>query len=184
MNMKNKKRGRPPQNQSQLTAELIITTARRLQQENGKVPSIRQVSGVLNVDPMAIYHYFSNKTALLEALTITLVEDIYDPEEGGCWQTELERLCKTYLALLEAHTGLLETLLTMESDGPAQIFIQKLAIALAPLELDDKVFSNTRDLLVDYIHGVALAIQCSPEDLSIDCIDGPLKLILKGLENS
>ncbi|WP_421866645.1 TetR/AcrR family transcriptional regulator [Motiliproteus sp.] len=182
--MKNKKRGRPSQNQSQLTTELIITTALKLLQENGKVPSIRQISGVLNVDPMAIYHYFSNKTALLEALTVSLVEEIYDPEEGGCWQTELRQLCKTYLALLGAHTGLLETLLTMDSDGPAQIFIQRLATALAPLQLDNAVFNDTRDLLVDYIHGVALAIQCNPENLSIDCIDGPLNLILNGLENS
>lgn len=183
MSTKLKKRGRPAQDRVQLSSELIISTARMLLQENGKVPSIRQVSGNLGVDPMAIYHYFSNKAVLLEALTVSLIEGVYEPGRGGEWQHELEKLCKSYLDLLRKHPGLLETLLTMDSYGPAQVFSQRLATALEPLKLPQSRFIEAQDLLVDYMHGVALAVQCNPEGLSVDCIDGPLSLICTSLKS-
>jgi len=178
-----RKRGRPAQNQSPLSAELIILSARNLMQENAKVPSIRQISSRLDVDPMAIYHYFSSKSALLEALTVSLIEDIYEPQEVDLWQGELEALCKSYLELLRQYSGLLETLLSMKAFGPSQVFNQRLAIALAPLQLSETVFVQARDLIVDYIHGVALAAQCHSEGLPTECIDGPLSFICSGLVN-
>lgn len=184
MSVKEKKRGRPSRSQSQLTPDIIVSSARSLMQRNGKVPSIRQVSGELGVDPMAIYHYFSNKAALLEALTVSLIDDIYEPKVGGNWQVELERLCKSYLELLKAHPGLLETLLTMNTFGPAQRFSQRLALAFAPLQLTEMAFKEAQDLIVDYMHGVALAMQCNPDALSSDCIDGSLGLVCKALEVS
>lgn len=182
MSVKERKRGRPSRTQSQLTAEFIISNTRRLMQENGKMPSIRQISGELGVDAMAIYHYFPNKSALLEALTVSLIEDIYEPKAGGKWQDELGKLCKSYLELLGAHPGLLETLLSMKTFGPAQLFSQRLKVAIAPLKLTQTAFMQAQDLLVDYIHGVALAMQCNQGILSSNCIDGPLGLICSALE--
>ncbi len=184
MSVKERKRGRPGRSQGQLTSDLIVSTARSLMQKNGKVPSIRQVSGALGVDAMAIYHYFSNKSALLEALTVSLIDDIYEPTVDGNWQVELERLCKSYLALLQTYPGLLETLLTMDTFGPAQRFSERLALALTPLRLSEATFTDAQDLIVDYMHGVALAMQCNPDNLSSDCIDGALGLVCKALEVS
>ena len=183
MSVKEKKRGRPSQSQSRLTAELIILSARKLMLKNRKVPSIRQIAGVLGVDAMAIYHYFSNKSALLEAVTISLIETIYEPKAGGKWQDELKLLCKSYLELLGTHPGLLEILLSMQSFGPAQLFNQRLMGVLAPLQLPQAAFEQARNLLVDYIHGVALAMQCNPDVISSDCINGPLCLIFSALED-
>ncbi|MEH6578631.1 MAG: TetR family transcriptional regulator [Amphritea sp.] len=183
MPVKEKKRGRPSRSESQLTAELIVFSARTLMQDNGKVPSIRQVSGDLGVDAMAIYHYFSSKSALLEAVTASLVEGIYEPKAGGKWQEELEQLCKSYLELLGSCPGLLETLLSMKTFGPAQLFNQRLAVALASLQLTQTAFEQAQHLLVDYMHGAALAIQCNPSVLLVDCIDGPLNLICSALES-
>lgn len=183
MPVKEKKRGRPSGSQSLLTADLIVSTARSLMQENGKVPSIRQLSGVLGVDAMAIYHYFVNKAALLEAVTVSLIEAIYEPKDGAEWQDELAKLCKSYLKLLETHPGLLETLLTMESFGPAEVFSERLSAALQPLQLSEQEFTHAQDLVVDYVHGVALAMQCKPGVLSSECIDGPMLLIFVALDN-
>ena len=77
MSVKIKKRGRPGADKSQLSAELILNMARQLMRENGKVPSIRQLAIELDIDAMAIYHYYANKAALLEALTVSLIEEIY-----------------------------------------------------------------------------------------------------------
>lgn len=71
--------GRPAHRGSKLTAENILSEAGKLLQEQGKVPSIRVLAAQLQVDPMAIYYYFRNKQALLEALATALVDDIYQP---------------------------------------------------------------------------------------------------------
>ncbi|MGU3846002.1 TetR/AcrR family transcriptional regulator, partial [Vibrio diabolicus] len=75
MSVNEKKRGRPAAKLSQLSAESILDSSKSLMKKDGKVPSIRSLATQLNVDPMAIYHYFKNKSALLEALTTSLVEE-------------------------------------------------------------------------------------------------------------
>ena len=72
------------------------------------------------------YHYFSSKSALLEAVTVSLMEEIYKPEGENTWQVELELLCKSYLKLLKDHSGLLETMPAMSSEGPAAVFTQRM----------------------------------------------------------
>ena len=58
MSVKQTKRGRPLQ--KQLSQEIIIDQAKQLMLEKGKPPSIRALAAALNVDAMAIYHYFKN----------------------------------------------------------------------------------------------------------------------------
>ena len=151
--------------------------------KEGKVPSIRRVSGELGVDAMAIYYYFSSKATLLEAVTVSLVEDIYEPSGGDEWQKELTLLCQSYLKLLKDHAGLLETLLSMSATGPAQVFTERFYTALTPLALDDKTLKEALDLLVDYLHGYALAMHCNSGDTSLtsEHLEGPLQFCIRAL---
>ena len=57
---------------------------------------------------MGINHYFSNKLALLEALCISLIEEIHEPKAGGKWQDELEQLRKSYLELWGVQPSVLD----------------------------------------------------------------------------
>ncbi|MCL1036665.1 TetR/AcrR family transcriptional regulator [Shewanella submarina] len=182
MSVKLKKRGRPGADKSQLSAELILNMARQLMRENGKVPSIRQLANELDIDAMAIYHYYANKAALLEALTVSLIEEIYTPSGTGDWQAELKQLCQSYLALLSRQQGLLETMLSMTSYGPAQVFSDKVGIALKPLALTDTQLMQVIALLADYLHGVAIAAQCNPGNDEVTNIDGPYALICLAIE--
>jgi len=188
MSSKGKKRGRPKGAKNQLSALSIMECAKYLLLTQGKVPSIRQIANALNVDAMAIYHYYSNKSALLEAVTVSLIEKIYEPSGKNDWQVELELLCKSYLKLLGDHAGLLETILTMSSEGPAAVFTKRFYIAVAPLNLDKGKLKDGLDFLADYLHGFAFTMNCNPqnEQLSIDLIDGPLSLYKRALilENS
>ncbi|MCP4116783.1 MAG: TetR/AcrR family transcriptional regulator [Desulfobacteraceae bacterium] len=176
MTVNTKKRGRPAGSKNKLTSPAIINRVKKLMRSEGKIPSIRKLAAALNVDAMAIYYYFSNKNELLEAVTVSLIKEIYEPMDEGNWQNELMLLCKSYLKLLKEHPGLLETLLTMKSEGPSEIFIQRFHIALQPLSLDATTLKSAVDLLADYLHGFALAMNCNPEDehLNIDSVDGPL----------
>lgn len=183
MSVNIKKRGRPKGSKNKLTPSNILNRVKKLMRSEGKIPSIRKLAGVLNVDAMAIYYYFPSKGVLLEAVTISLIKDIYEPIGKDHWCNELKLLCKSYLNLLKEHPGLLETLLRMKSEGPSEVFIQRFQFALKPLNLDEDILKNAMDLLVDYLHGFALAMNCSPENeqLDIELSDGPLNFYIKAI---
>ncbi|MPY26590.1 TetR/AcrR family transcriptional regulator [Shewanella psychropiezotolerans] len=197
MTVKGKKRGRPSGAANQLSAQIIMDMSKSLMREQGKVPSIRKLARCLNVDAMAIYHYFSNKNALLEAITTSLIEEIYLPEEGNFntrdnWKLELNKLCTSYLSLLSHYPGLLETFLSMSTISPAEVFAARFNIVIEPLHLDVESAKNGLDLLVDYLHGYALALSCNGKDcnskdsqstLNMEMLEGPLALYCVALEN-
>ncbi|OAN13107.1 transcriptional regulator [Photobacterium jeanii] len=183
MSVNEKKRGRPSGKGSQLSQATIIEQAKVMMAEEGKIPSIRKLALALNVDAMAIYHYFKNKEALLEAITVSLVTDIYEPQFGTPWRQALESLCHSYLSLLASYSGLLETLLTMKSTGPAQVFTERFNCILEPLALDESIRNDALGLLVDYLHGFALAMKCSAGALTIEMCEGAVAMYCRALEN-
>ncbi|MDR8522617.1 TetR/AcrR family transcriptional regulator [Shewanella fidelis] len=184
MTVKQKKRGRPASHAEQLSQQAIMTKAKSLMLSSGKMPSIRALASALSVDAMAIYHYFKNKDALLEAITISLVNEIYQPNIEDDWQQALMALSSSYLNLLQQYSGLLETLLSMQSTGPAEVFMSRFEMILKPLDLDGALQTDILCLLVDYLHGFALASRCNttPQSLDIAAIKGPLSLIFKAIE--
>ncbi|QQX80997.1 TetR/AcrR family transcriptional regulator [Shewanella sp. KX20019] len=186
MAVNEKKRGRPAGKLSQLSAESILETAKCLMMNSGKVPSVRSLATQLNVDPMSIYHYFKNKNALLEALTTSLVEEIYQPQESLNWQGELKCLCVSYIELLRDYNGLLQTMLSMTSHGPAQVFTERYKTIIALLGLHEKVEKDGLDLLADYLHGFVFSISCCHDAslIKTEMMDGPLSLICSSLESS
>lgn len=183
MSVKEKKRGRPKSLHRPLSDAIILEQAKVMMREEGKIPSIRQLSTALSVDPMAIYHYFKNKNALLEAVATSLVNDIYQPIESADWQQELVELSTSYVSLLHQYPGLLEILLGMTSLSPANVFIERFQRIMSVFELDVSKMSDGLDLLVDYLHGFALAMNCQDERqlLDVSRLRGPLMLYSQGL---
>jgi len=171
---------------TQLNAVRILETAKCLMKKNGKVPSIRSLATQLNVEPMAIYHYFKNKNSLLEALTTSLVVEIYLPQERSDWQNELKHLCFSYIEILSEYSGLLQTMLSMASHGPAEIFTERYKTIVSPLALSKKPQKDGLNLLADYLHGFAFSISCCHEEgiVKSEMMNGPLALICNALESS
>ena len=182
--MTDKKRGRPKKDNTQLNSTVILKSAKQLLLAENKIPSIRKIALELNIDPMSIYHYYPNKNSLLESITVSLMQEIYEPKKSDDWKKELELLCKSYLSLLSNYSGLLEIMLKMKSSGPAVEFTSRLQIVLSVLELNKIHFNSSLCLLVDYLHGVAFAIQCNDDkQLTNNEIDEPLKLIICVIES-
>ncbi|WP_322740883.1 TetR/AcrR family transcriptional regulator [Desulfotalea psychrophila] len=183
MSVKNKKRGRPLKMGGKLSSEAIVESAVRLLEQSGKVPSIRKIASTLDVDPMAIYYYYSNKTAILEAVTVDLMESIYEPDGHKSWRDELLCLSVSYLRLLQDYAGLLETMLAMSDVSPAKIFISRFEEILSPLNLPEPDKKDAMDLLVDYLHGFALAARCNDgnKSLTVDVARGPITFYLDAL---
>ena len=178
-----KKRGRPKLDQAKLSKEILLRCANELLQGSGKVPSIRKIARNLDVDPMAIYHYFPSKSALLEGVTVSLMEGIYIPQSDATWEDQLKFLCCSYLDLLKTYSGLLETFLSMSTKGPAHVFIARFNTIIAPLGLSEEDMKNSLDLLADYLHGFALSIHCAPmkDSLTLDSLDKVKSIVVFGL---
>ncbi|MCW8346918.1 TetR/AcrR family transcriptional regulator [Vibrio sp. ZSDZ65] len=159
MTVKPKKRGRPSKSGSGLSQKMIVDAAKALMQQQGSVPSIRKLAAELGVDAMAIYYYFSNKEELLEAVAISLVEGIYQPAGLAPWQEELTELGWSYLTLLSDYPGLLETLLKMRSNGPAEVFTTRFEQVISDIGLVDETQRHAVNLFADYLHGFAFSMQ-------------------------
>ncbi|MFA0112251.1 TetR/AcrR family transcriptional regulator [Vibrio sp. 10N.261.46.E11] len=184
MTVKDQKRGRPKSGSSQLSAEKILDTAKSMMRDTGKVPSIRGLATELGVDAMAIYHYFKNKNDLLESITVSLVSDVVLPQQNQVWQENLYQLSVSYLSVLNDYRGLLETLLTMKSLGPVEVFSERFEAVLSPLNLTAEQTENALHLLVDYLHGYALALSCNPDriQITVGMVRKPLSLYCLGIE--
>lgn len=178
MSVKDQKRGRPKVGDRQLSADGILATAKVMMREGGKIPSIRALATQLGVDAMAIYHYFKNKSELLEAITVSLMQEIVEPDEQLDWKDNIYRLSTSYLTILNDHPGLLETLLTMKSLSPVEVFSQRFEASIASLNLSEEQRNTARDLLVDYLHGYALALNCNSDrtELTAEMTEKPMEL--------
>lgn len=186
MSVNPKKRGRPSRGGNKLTREAIVTGAREWMLRENRKLSIRALASHLEVDPMAIYHYFANKTSLLEAITVSIMQGIYMPDRNEDWQIELKQLCRSYLTLLRDHPGLLETLLSMGEavEGPASVFRDRFEMTLSALDIEKSRKVAALELIVDYLHGFALAIHCAADKsaLDISAMEGPMELYLGMLQ--
>lgn len=187
MTVKGKKRGRPGTGEAKLSRETIVLGAKSLVlRENSKL-SIRALARYLEIDAMAIYHYFANKSELLEAMAVSIMQDIYMPVTSIQWKRELTRLCYSYLTLLRDHPGLLETLLSLEGgDAPAAVFRERFNLAIEHLQVERQKRQDALCLLVDYLHGFALAVHCAKPSTApeISTVDGPLALFFQTIEYS
>ncbi len=180
-----KKRGRPQKESKALSKDVIIQAAKSLIVSEGKTPSIRSISAELNVDAMAIYYYFKNKNVLLEELTTSLISEIYQPQKDLKWNVELRKLSKSYITLLSKYDGLLETLLTMKSTSPANVFISRFKIIMKKLNMSTSIENASLNLLADYLHGFSISISCdNTGKLTVDDIDESLDIIFTGINAS
>jgi hypothetical protein len=114
------------------------------------------------------------------------MRDIYQPDHKKNWQTELRKLCQSYLDLLGKYPGLLEILLSMGAAGrgPAEVFEERFSAAIRPLSLEENLKKAALDLLVDYVHGFALAQQYAADDLrpELSEMEKPLDLYFCSLK--
>ena len=178
------KRGRPSKDKNGLSSELIVNTAKGMMASVGKVPSMRAISCELKVDPMALYYYFKNKSALLEQIAKSVMSDIYVPSGKLIWQQELKELSKSYLSILNKYDGLLQTLLSMTSNSPADVFISRFKLIVSPLKLGSSEEKAFLDLLVDYLHGFSIALACdSTGELTSGYADKPLDFLFQAVQS-
>lgn len=154
------RRGRPASDRSRLDRSTIVAAARQVLDSQGRV-GMRSTAAALGVDPMALYHYFPRREALMDAL----VEQAFAPLDGLGPALEslpdaasrLRRLSEVYLACVVSAPQITHHLARQGGGALARrfdaLFRQALQIQ-GPVDADAMA---AQAVLVDYLHGVALA---------------------------
>ncbi len=82
---------------NRLTPERIIAAATEVIETGGaKLFSMRKLAEKLDVDPMAMYHYFPNKASLLEAVLNQAMARMDLTVKGEDWKQDTTHICQSF----------------------------------------------------------------------------------------
>jgi TetR/AcrR family transcriptional regulator, tetracycline repressor protein len=153
--------GRPKAGDERLSRERIVAAALRLVDAEGVAAlSMRRLASELAVDPMAIYHYLPNKRAVLGGVVELALAELAVPQLAGQgWRVQVLAFAHAYHALIRAHPALMRHLLADLALGGGALLRanEQLYAALASAGLAPPLIVAAANLLIDYLHGVALA---------------------------
>jgi AcrR family transcriptional regulator len=134
---------------------VVIRAALELLESEGfDAITMRGIAKRLKVDPMALYHYFDDRHAVVIAAAAFVYESLEVPHATG-WRQRLRALAIAYVDMA-ARFGELMRYLIAHADAvpePVQIFNTKFDEALGGL----RVRAASRDAFVDLLHGFAMA---------------------------
>lgn len=156
-----RQRGRPRLDAAPLSRAHILAAATHLLAAGATDVSMRAVAGKLGVDAMALYHYFRDKQALKAAL----VEQAFMPllavrpqmNELPDAEGRLHLLATTYLRCASTALPLTRHLAVRGGEPLAAAFAALFDEAMGSVSCPSEETDAFRNLLVDYLHGVALA---------------------------
>src|SRR5215218_9466151 len=95
---------RPPGRPAVLSRDLVLAGALRLVDEQGiERLTMRRLGAALGADPMAIYHYLPDKSALFDGLIERVIAEVEAPPPTGDWQQDLTALGAAFRETLLAH---------------------------------------------------------------------------------
>lgn len=161
----------------------IVETAARLLEDTGRL-SMRALAQELGANPMAVYHYFPGKDALIAAVAaarFSQVEVVRDAmQRVRNWQARVRLLARAYLDMVRAAQSLTRHLAkSAPPDDATDIAIRFEVLFLAAvgeLQLPPVRARACMHVLVDCIHGFALG------DAPVDAWDMELDVLLAGME--
>jgi AcrR family transcriptional regulator len=142
--------------------------------------TMRALAARLGVDPMAAYHWFPDKDALLRAAAARAYGRLAPrAPRRSHWQGRVAALAHAYVALLARHRELLRYLTAGDAAPAAAIFDAHFAAAIAPLRLAPRAYRTAQHALVDFLHGFALA----GPGLRRRALDDELRVITLGISS-
>lgn len=155
--MKRQRLGRPRSGDAKLGCDRILDEALALLTEKGfPALTMRALARRLGTDPMALYHYFPDKSALLAAAADRSFASLRPREQARASVRErIHTLARSYLRTVHRSRELL--LFVTESGRASSSFDAFFFRAIAPLRLSQRDASVCRDALADLLHGAALA---------------------------
>lgn len=120
--------------------------------------TMRALARRLRVDPMALYHYFPDRDAVLRAAAERVYAGL-SPRPARGWRGRLEALAVAYVRLLGRSGELLRYLThdAQAASGPSARFAALFHAGIASLQIPPRAARVAHDAFVDFLHGFALA---------------------------
>ena len=171
---------RPPEPRSRrqrptkppLTRTLIVTTALEIVRSHGlSALTMRALAKRLDTGAAALYVYFSDRQALIDAMIDTALADVDIPAAATPWAVRIESLAMSTLEALTRYPGLASSLVGRVPSATAVLRISEAHLAvLHDAGLDDA----TAALAVDALNAMVVAQAMEIGDF--ESLDGPAHL--------
>ena len=152
------RRGRPPKSAVSLTREAIIATALDLVEGSPGGLSLRALAAALSVTPMALYPHIGDLDGLLEAMAERCFKEGSAQDDCG-EDHDLRDFLLWYCGRVLRYPGLTAAIVARHGALPAPH--QAWTDAVTRCLTDRDVPLLWRDVLVDHLHGYALATAAS-----------------------
>lgn len=152
----------PDRPRQRLEPDRILVAAAKLLETGGTDFSMRELARALGVDPMAVYHYFPNKTALLQALAdhhFSRLGDLQIPQRTKTPRARLRFVAEAYVELASA-APMLTVVMARDPavrEGVARHFARLFGNAIEGLAPRAAHAAIAGAVLVDYLNGFAMA---------------------------
>lgn len=152
----------PERSRQRLEPTRILVAAAKLVESSGADFSMRELARALDVDPMAVYHYFPNKTALLQALAdhhFSKLGGLEMPKRTKTPRARLRFISQAYVELAAA-APMLTVVMARDPGvraGVAGHFAGLFTTAVEGLGLSDAQAAIACAVLADYLNGFAMA---------------------------
>jgi AcrR family transcriptional regulator len=99
--------------QVKITRDLVLATALELIDRDGiERLSMRRLAGALGRDPMTLYRYAPNKTALLDLVAESVLAQLKVDSSDRDWMAQLRTVARDYRRLALAHPNVVPLLVT------------------------------------------------------------------------
>ncbi len=156
MKRNRRRAGRP--RRSVIDRERVLDAGLALLEERGlEHTTMRGIARRLGVDPMALYHYFPDRDAVLRAAAERVYAGL-SPRRARGWRGRLHALAAAYVDLLR-RAGELLRYLTRSALAAREATARFRALfdaAIVPLRFSPATARAAHDAYVDLLHGFAL----------------------------
>lgn len=133
--------------------------------------TMRRLGAELSVNPMSIYHHLSGKDAVISGL----VELVFSGmrvrySEGASWQDRVRAWAAAYRDLVRSHPNLVLEIVSNAAAATEAVLLvnEPLYGALEESGLPSADVVRAADLVVDFVHGFALAEGAQPSGHPFD----------------
>lgn len=153
-------RGRPPSDGKAVSPERILSEALRILDADGLDRlTMRALAMRVGINPMTIYHHFKDRDGLIRSLAEWVYADVAAPETGDV-DARLRGLLMAYYVKVVLHPALTLAIFARPSVFPdhATRITDRLISLLSEFGLSSQRSLRWTHILVDYIHGAALAV--------------------------
>lgn len=114
-----------------VSRERILTAALRIVDEQGLGRlTMRRLGAELGVDPMTVYHYLPDKSALFDGLVERVHGEVQIPPLAGKWRQDLTALAAAYRQTLLTHANVMPLLATRPPVTEAAFALIEAAIGI------------------------------------------------------